>query len=978
MKKILLLVSLFVVAVSYSQQTTVKTNGADKPVYYNSHPYKNSDVPLSSFESMVKTNRVDNPVFYDQKKTNSAVKHFSANEAATSASKYSEMKAPLSAGKPQPTSMAGTSTSSDVTVKPISAIGISSEINGIPPLEKSLFGTYGFISAYPEGQRSMDQTGNTTSLNGGGFCETPILEINQTQETTCMSNIASGRFSQSYIAETPYSAGAGFKFRVPPSIGLDFNFSLWDGIPYQGGTMIASGTGTTDGTYWADVFWDSVASVTIGNTYHIDVRGDISLPCFSGSSQNPYPGGSLFLGINEHPANDLNFRTFSCDDAGTGVLCRGTGSSNNFEGLINFSQKDNKIVAADITIGADVDMMLETFHFAALVLDDGSGNKVDNVNVFIYEDSGAGSPGALLTSQTAIIPVSQDVIGEAFGYKVRNVGLNLTGLNLLGTAGVPTTYWIGLSVKDEGNGNNFWETSSGIITGYGLAYQQGSGFVVNPAKEVVYKFTGSCSPLDPGGNTGATCNQKNPSNNFENSFSVAKNQGQQLATDFQVSDRTNFIMEKITVNIWMEPGETLTSADISFYNHDAVNLQPASFRNEQLAVVPVSQTVIGNKDGYDISEVVFEIAPELFSGVGGATTYWVSIYADVSNNRDGFMEANSSNIEEYTLAHSTDGGAYWNRLIGWDSVYVIEGRCETIDPNICIQNNPSNHYENGLSVSKNKEQMIATDFNVDAYTDFTMEKITVNIWVNTGDTLTSADISFYDHDAGSNFPGTLRNTHAAVVPVSQTMIGHKDGHDVFEVVFDITPELLPGVVGTSTKYWVSIFADISLDNNGLIEATSESIADNEVAYSYDDGATWKAMEGWDTVYLFEGICENLDGNICGEVNPANNFQEAFGTSKNLDQVIATDITVPVGKDFNLERITVLMWMAPYDYLTSADITFYDNDGDLPGAVRQTLPAVVPVSRTLIEDNIYEFYVWEIVFEIDPVLLPGIAGGKNTY
>ncbi|WP_207489346.1 hypothetical protein, partial [Aequorivita soesokkakensis] len=67
-----------------------------------------------------------------------------------------------------------------------------------------------------------------------------------------------------------------------------------------------------------------------------------------------------------------------------------------------------------------------------------------------------------------------------------------------------------------------------------------------------------------------------------------------------------------TVDIWMNPGSTVTSSDITFYS-DAAGA-PGAAINTQAAVVPTSQTVIGSNFGFDISELVFDITPEMLAG----------------------------------------------------------------------------------------------------------------------------------------------------------------------------------------------------------------------------------------------------------------------------------------------------------------------------------------------------------------------------
>jgi subtilisin-like proprotein convertase family protein len=158
---------------------------------------------------------------------------------------------------------------------------------------------------------------------GGGACPAPVLEVNQNVTDVCMANISQTDLAQSYIAVEAVSAGAGVEFQALTT-GLDVNLSLWDNLPNAGGTMLASGISQTDGVnLFTDVFWDPVVNVTPGNTYYIVIDGDISLPCVSGSVNNPYSGGNVFAnaGYQSFPNFDYTFRTYSCGGGGGGGGC---------------------------------------------------------------------------------------------------------------------------------------------------------------------------------------------------------------------------------------------------------------------------------------------------------------------------------------------------------------------------------------------------------------------------------------------------------------------------------------------------------------------------------------------------------------------------------------------------------------------------------------------------------------------------------
>ncbi len=177
----------------------------------------------------------------------------------------------------------------------------------------------------------------------------------------------------------------------------------------------------------------------------------------------------------------------------------------------------------------------------------------------------------------------------------------------------------------------------------------------------------------------------------------------------------------------------------------------------------------------------------------------------------------------------------------------------------CSQENPANGFENAFTSSQDGLQIIATDINVPADIDFTLNKITVEVWSSPGSTVTSADIALYDNSGG--LPGATRNTQLAVAPTSQTIVGNNFGFDISEVVFDIAPELLEGQAGSTKVYWASVYLDMSSGSGYL--GGSSVIVGLEQAYSLDAGATWNTNPTWDSVYLFEGDCAPIGGTTPG-------------------------------------------------------------------------------------------------------------------
>ncbi|HET8837902.1 MAG TPA: choice-of-anchor J domain-containing protein, partial [Flavobacteriaceae bacterium] len=172
--------------------------------------------------------------------------------------------------------------------------------------------------------------------------------------------------------------------------------------------------------------------------------------------------------------------------------CTFSNPGNNLENGSSNSGDLNRIVANDIMIPADESFSLETIVFNEFMTPGVTANTVD---VYIYEDN-AGLPGAVISTVTGVVPVSQTVLGNNFGYDVSEVVLDITPVTLDGQVGASTTYWIGLSVFTSDASNCFWENTTASIVGNGQAYDDGViGYVLDPTLDGVYSFNGVCSEL---------------------------------------------------------------------------------------------------------------------------------------------------------------------------------------------------------------------------------------------------------------------------------------------------------------------------------------------------------------------------------------------------------------------------------------------------------------------------------------------------
>ncbi len=345
------------------------------------------------------------------------------------------------------------------------------------------------------GGTESTESGLVCPGGGGGPCANAIIEVNQDFTDTCMAFINQGGLAQSYMPTEAQSAGAGIMFTTTSS-GLDVNLSLWDGLPNAGGTMLASGTSQTDGTIWADVFWDPVVNVTVGSTYYIVIDGDVALPCVAGSLSDIYAGGNVFANnYSSFPQFDYTFRTYSCDGGGGGGPCAQDNPENAFENGYTTSSDQAQRIAFDITVPADTDFTLNT---ATVDIWTNPGSTIISSDISFHSDL-AGTPGALINNQAAVIPTSQAVIGSNFGFDISEVVFDITPEMLAGQAGVETTYWV-VFTPTISSGSGFISSTTASIEGFDAFFSPDAGvtWIIIAGNDIVYNFEGQCDPLGGG------------------------------------------------------------------------------------------------------------------------------------------------------------------------------------------------------------------------------------------------------------------------------------------------------------------------------------------------------------------------------------------------------------------------------------------------------------------------------------------------
>ena len=162
-----------------------------------------------------------------------------------------------------------------------------------------------------------------------------------------------------------------------------------------------------------------------------------------------------------------------------------------FENGFNCSSAAAFMTANDVTVAADENFTLE--NITASIFANGG---ISNVDVNYYDDA-AGLPGSLIGSEASVTIDNQAVIGSNFGFDVNEVEMSVTPFTFNGQAGVPTTYWIELSVTDGGaTGSVFWVVTSSTAIGNPTAQFDGAAWgIPDPLMDGVYIWSGTCDSL---------------------------------------------------------------------------------------------------------------------------------------------------------------------------------------------------------------------------------------------------------------------------------------------------------------------------------------------------------------------------------------------------------------------------------------------------------------------------------------------------
>lgn len=178
------------------------------------------------------------------------------------------------------------------------------------------------------------------------------------------------------------------------------------------------------------------------------------------------------------------------------------------------------------------------------------------------------------------------------------------------------------------------------------------------------------------------CSVGTPSNNFETGIADLLGPPSIFANDFIVNANEVFTPDRLAINIFVTPGESIDVVEVFFYAEGIYG--PGDELASELAIIPSSQMIIGTKGPRDVIEVVVDLTnPVLLSGGLTGNLYWIGIRLPL-NWQGTYMEL--------TTILNTPNEMFVGDGIGWgaqsqtgfpeaDGVISLSGDCSPLGIN---------------------------------------------------------------------------------------------------------------------------------------------------------------------------------------------------------------------------------------------------------------------------------------------------------
>lgn len=272
-----------------------------------------------------------------------------------------------------------------------------------------------------------------------------------------------------------------FTVNLNTGFGYDYDYNVWvdlnNNFEFEASELLVSGSTAGAGDEVIDASFTIPAGTLAGNhalrISAADSGQETPNPCYSGSYGNT---ADFTLNVGGDGGSIT-------DDCGQEQM------SNAFENGL-FMEEGGQMLANDFIVSANT-LNFSVDNITANILTQGG---VASMDVIFYEDN-AGVPGTMIETFEDLVPTSQDIIGDAFGYDVHEVVLDLpTPVDFAGDGATAVTYWVQLVGEPTAAGTQMgWETTTASIIGnvYAFDNENTTEWTAGDG-DGVFSITGQC------------------------------------------------------------------------------------------------------------------------------------------------------------------------------------------------------------------------------------------------------------------------------------------------------------------------------------------------------------------------------------------------------------------------------------------------------------------------------------------------------
>jgi len=729
--------------------------------------------------------------------------------------------------------------------------------------------------------------------------------------------------------------------------GMDFYEVEWDLSP-----IILEGRSDYTTRYWVGIS----ATTTNGSTPFWEVTTDdmIGQPAM-------YSTGSWFAMY--HFSQDGTYIFYAeCEplDPGGGTNDCGSEIANGgFVEGIACNEANSEIAANDIVVPADSNLTLNGI-MANMILEE--GETITSAKIWIFADEFGYPymyPGYEVTSQV-VTSTSQTLVGSDNGMDFYEVEWDLSPIILEGRSDYTTRYWVGISATTTNGSTPFWEVTTDDMIGQPAMYSTGSWFAMyHFSQDGTYIFYAECGPLDPGGggdpgnDPGETCDVSLETDiNFVgegiNCIYSGHSNTRYAANDLIVTQGTDKVLTAIKPSLILNAGVTIDGVQVRIYKDD--HGLPGEEINEQWVGV-TSMDLRTSFDDKEVYEALIDLEPVFLRGYEDVdTVYWVGIAVSTSDSSVPYWEVTYENSLGHPSALNT-GANYSSPNPDQDGVYTFYATCYEIDGN----NGPNEGYcdYSFLDINQNEDSicfgMVSDGGMFQSFTATEVESAGAGIKLT--DPSRGLEVTLSLWDGLSNQGGTML--------ASQTTYTYGDRW--VDVFWEEAVELEIG-----SEYFIRVEGDNDLS---CIRAAQNP---------YPGGQAYSMFNAYpDYDYTFRTYYCNDIGCVQMDYGNTGYFQNSTLTSKDQDNLLATDISVPVGEHFTIDKLRVYVWVLPGANINDADIVFYQDDNGSPGEIIRTDQNIVPTTTNYLGTG-YGYDWYEVDFEVAPLFLSGKVESISTY